>query len=518
MARAPEPAAAGSAPSTEGAGGYQTEEMLPLQDPTIYATLVPLSKEEAKKLAKERGTLILCEWRQLQAKLLRPIDGSHVVVGRQEFTDQFSQFTSGLFEDWDPALWENVLVAGGAVLGSLLPLPEGFETLQSWAGVEGVREIMPMFDFKMQHLYTSNRSPRSSSATFLGWKRWQGADIDLFIYGLDKQAAARKLEAILKALRRAVVKAAGVKYEALFIKTPNTVTMRCAPLYRDVQVFARAVSRSPIATASSFSRSLRHRWPHARARRSLSSGHQFCIFCHALRPRKSSGDHAPVRGQGRHPQLLRHRLLRVRLRRRAGVRDAWRNQGGVHQVCGDRPFDPWRAYETRLLKYAQRGFCIGVPLLQRSKLSRDALHFELAESEYDYSEELTPTLESLQKWTSTHYLDRLLIVESWANQAGGMLEGNPFPGRVRRLNETTTDHCPRAILYLNGVGDAYPGRFSDQRSAYPATTDLSRILTNPNYTWRVNWQVGNMPRKPVSWEEWSRSSLEDMCGRFDYKE
>ena len=45
---------------------------------------------------------------------------SHEAVPRDNFERQFHAFTSGVFADWEPSLWSNVLVAGAHRLPHLL--------------------------------------------------------------------------------------------------------------------------------------------------------------------------------------------------------------------------------------------------------------------------------------------------------------------------------------------------------------------------------------------------------------
>ena len=51
--------------------------------------------------------------------------GARSVVGKERFLEQFKAFTSGIFEGFTQ--WENLLIVGGAVVGSLMPVPEEFE-------------------------------------------------------------------------------------------------------------------------------------------------------------------------------------------------------------------------------------------------------------------------------------------------------------------------------------------------------------------------------------------------------
>ena len=58
-------------------------------------------------------------------------------VDESTFRAQLQHFTWGLFADWDAELWENVLLAGGAVLGSLLPAPPDYKDLRPLDGNGG---------------------------------------------------------------------------------------------------------------------------------------------------------------------------------------------------------------------------------------------------------------------------------------------------------------------------------------------------------------------------------------------
>ena len=51
------------------------------------------------------------------------------LTDRATFKTAFNAFTHGAFENFDAALWDNVMVAGGAVLASLLPLEENFQRI-----------------------------------------------------------------------------------------------------------------------------------------------------------------------------------------------------------------------------------------------------------------------------------------------------------------------------------------------------------------------------------------------------
>ena len=51
------------------------------------------------------------------------------IVDRVSFQAAFKAFSHGLLSEFEASLWENVLVAGGAVLASLLPLEVNWQLL-----------------------------------------------------------------------------------------------------------------------------------------------------------------------------------------------------------------------------------------------------------------------------------------------------------------------------------------------------------------------------------------------------
>ena len=97
------------------AAGYPKEEILLVHEPKVLARLTELSKKDLTKVAK-RLPLVFDD-----LKVRRAGTGTHVVVARDDFERQFHAFTSGIFADWEPSLWSNVLVAGAHHLSHLLP-------------------------------------------------------------------------------------------------------------------------------------------------------------------------------------------------------------------------------------------------------------------------------------------------------------------------------------------------------------------------------------------------------------
>ena len=100
--------------STSSAAGYPKEEILLVHEPKVFARLTELSRKDLTKVAK-RVPLVFDD-----LKVRRAGSGTHVVVPRDDFERQFHAFTSGIFADWEPSLWSNVLVAGAHRLPHLL--------------------------------------------------------------------------------------------------------------------------------------------------------------------------------------------------------------------------------------------------------------------------------------------------------------------------------------------------------------------------------------------------------------
>eukprot|EP01112_Ceratiomyxa_fruticulosa_P018843 TRINITY_DN6083_c0_g1_i1.p1 TRINITY_DN6083_c0_g1~~TRINITY_DN6083_c0_g1_i1.p1 ORF type:complete len:771 (-),score=149.14 TRINITY_DN6083_c0_g1_i1:48-2360(-) len=94
----------------------------------------------------------------------RGLVGSPSIVNVDQFRLQFNAFTRGLLQNLN---WNNVVVMGGAVIGSLLSLPP-----------------------HVQNNYDSIVTYYSEESAF------KGSDIDIYIYGLDKDATIAKIKQI----------------------------------------------------------------------------------------------------------------------------------------------------------------------------------------------------------------------------------------------------------------------------------------------------------------------------------
>lgn len=149
-----------------------------------------------------------------------------------------------------PGLWENVLVAGGAILGALLPLDRCWKTMPV-AAVPGQR-WGALHDFSLvQHAACYERAADDSlvrtPSAFLGRVRWPGSDIDVFLHGItDPAVADAKALALLKHFKSIMQdgngSAAIVPNPVAFIRTQNTVTIDGGPSFRKVQIITRLYS------------------------------------------------------------------------------------------------------------------------------------------------------------------------------------------------------------------------------------------------------------------------------------
>ncbi|KAK6533683.1 hypothetical protein TWF694_002615 [Orbilia ellipsospora] len=124
--------------------------------------------------------------------------GEKAVVGFEEFKKNFKIFTEGMFENMD---WSNVIVACGSVLVSMLPIPSG--------------EKSP--DRLREHY----RNP------------WAPNDINLFIYGLDQEAAIKRMEQIEATVRE------NVPWKVVCLRMTTTMRIVSRDPYRPIHIILR---------------------------------------------------------------------------------------------------------------------------------------------------------------------------------------------------------------------------------------------------------------------------------------
>lgn len=111
-------------------------------------------------------------------------------------------------------LWKNLFVAGGAVLGAILPLDADWQTLPM---------IHPKLDFS-QVTRRPNISDVSSSSSrtreaFLRHVRYAGGDVDCFLYGItDPHVAKAKVRTLIEFFK-------GKMQKCIIVQTLNTITL-----------------------------------------------------------------------------------------------------------------------------------------------------------------------------------------------------------------------------------------------------------------------------------------------------
>ncbi|KNE66554.1 hypothetical protein AMAG_11682 [Allomyces macrogynus ATCC 38327] len=139
----------------------------------------------------------------------RPKEGTKVVADKSEFMLNWKLFTAGAL---DCLNWDNVFVAGGAVQACLSHLPP--ETTY------GERR-----DFFLT--------------------KYGAGDIDLFIHGLDEEAARAKMEEVYQAVMDSV------PFEVVVIRTTHACTIVSQYPYRHIQIILR-LYKSPAETLMGF--------------------------------------------------------------------------------------------------------------------------------------------------------------------------------------------------------------------------------------------------------------------------
>lgn len=163
----------------------------------------------------------------------QPSLAKRCVVDARTFVSQFRDFTCGVFEGMSPALWANVIVAGGAALAPLIPLDRFWKTMP--VAIRPGTGHAPLHDFSLVlqaagYEATADDSLTRTPAQFMRGVRWPGSDIDIFLYGIgDPVAADAKARALIAHFKRAMEVPApslarGVNPVA-FIRTQNTITI-----------------------------------------------------------------------------------------------------------------------------------------------------------------------------------------------------------------------------------------------------------------------------------------------------
>mmetsp|Transcript_35135 Transcript_35135/g.108863 ORF Transcript_35135/g.108863 Transcript_35135/m.108863 type:complete len:434 (-) Transcript_35135:64-1365(-) len=205
------------------------------------------------------NALALAAPRLLPVTTPRALNGNLAARDEASFKARFEELTAGTFRNWSASDWENVVVAGGAVVACLS--------------------------------CEANTSPNT--------------DVDVFLYGMDDAAARAKIERIFDKLK-------SESKDALALRTPHTVTVVLPYPKRIVQIVlnlhataAEVVDAFDVDICGAY-------WDGSKAYATRRCARAFATRVNVAVPSRRS-----------------------------------------------------TTYETRLIKYAKRGFAIGVPGLRK---------------------------------------------------------------------------------------------------------------------------------------------------------
>ncbi|KAI9925755.1 hypothetical protein MW887_005561 [Aspergillus wentii] len=173
-----------------------------------HLNVVPVYDEAGSTSAQIRARDLASESPEEKQRYILPLsdenrrpNGSPAVVPTiKEFQNNFSIFSEGSLSDLD---WSNVVVAGSAVVTSLMPIPEKHR-----ASKRALRQF-----------YHEQFAPAS--------------DVDLFIYGLSEDEAVEKIKQIADRISNAIL------YETTTVRTKNTITIVSQYPTRHVQIVLR---------------------------------------------------------------------------------------------------------------------------------------------------------------------------------------------------------------------------------------------------------------------------------------
>ncbi|KAF3902931.1 hypothetical protein AA313_de0210262 [Arthrobotrys entomopaga] len=121
--------------------------------------------------------------------------GEKAIVGFEGFKRNFRIFTEGMFENMD---WSNIIVTAGGVLVSMLPIPGE--------------------DKSSDRLREHYRNP------------WAPNQIEVFIYGLDQEAAIKRMKDIEATLRE------NVAWKVVCLRRTHSITMVSGDPYIPVRI------------------------------------------------------------------------------------------------------------------------------------------------------------------------------------------------------------------------------------------------------------------------------------------
>ncbi|KAH4038762.1 hypothetical protein HBH98_061440 [Parastagonospora nodorum] len=157
-------------------------------------------KIRARNITTESDAERQCYLMPLNKNDRRPTGAPAVVQSLKEFQTNFQLFSESALVDMD---WSNVVVAGSAVVTSLLPVPE-----KHGGSKRALREY-----------YHQQLAPAS--------------DVDLFLYGLTEEQAIEKIKQIEQRIKDSILT------ETTTIRTKNAITIASQYPTRHIQIVLR---------------------------------------------------------------------------------------------------------------------------------------------------------------------------------------------------------------------------------------------------------------------------------------
>ena len=304
------------------------------------------------------------------------------IVPLDRFKANWNALTQRSFDALGPADWNNIVVAGGAVLHCLMP------------------------DF-----HPSQRP---------------NTDIDLFIYGLDAVQARAKVERLFN-LISSTPGCTGNK-SVMALRTPNTVTFVLPAPKKHIQIVLRL---------------------HSSADEVISC---FDVDCCGV-----MYDGVEVRATTRAAKAIATRVNIAVAERRS-----------------------W-TYESRLIKYAKRGYAIAVPGLDMTKVDRDSYIFERDDPRWwSYRE-------AMDQYFEATGLRKLLI----ANEAGFEV----FKENRRTKFVMSSGSTRELARFIMEAGEHYGPSLPDVPGAgkYAIERNVKPFFTRTNSPSAIVFKMGGIP-------------------------
>ena len=230
---------------------------------------------------------------------------------KKDFQKEFDIMTCHMFKEFDEELWNNMVIAGGSITTVIKKKPKQMKHIKNTLDLELYYhgpEILNI-GYTGYHRYRSNIIHSTYNPYGKPMNFYTG-DIDIFLYGLDVDSANKKVEDIIKRLQLTM------NIQFLVIKNENAINIVYGFPKRTIQIVLRIYKNI----------------------REILSGFDLdsCTFAY-------DGN------------------------------NVWTIPRGHRAICYQlNIMDPGRqstTYEFRSIKYASRGFAIGIPGLRRHKIN-----------------------------------------------------------------------------------------------------------------------------------------------------